>query len=407
MTGAMARFQGQHYGDFMVEPSSQIHPDAHEAALQETPLSAAHRALGAKMVPFAGYLMPVQYPLGVLGEHNWTRSHAGLFDVSHMGQCFVHGATWQETAAFLETLVPADIAGLHQGQQRYSQFLTADGGVMDDLMITRSSYEGYESWAYIVVNAGCKISDYEHIAAHLPPHIQFMIADDLALLALQGPEAALVLGQWVPQVLTMPFMSGLCVEIDGITLHVSRSGYTGEDGFELSIENEHVATIWAKLLTDERVKPIGLGARDSLRLEAGLCLYGHELDTTTSPVEAGLMWSIQKRRRVEGGFLGAARVQQELASGVTRRRVGLLPEGRAPARDGTLILDAHTGREVGIVTSGGFGPSLNAPLAMGYVEEAFSRPQTALHLLVRGKPLPARVVSLPFIPNRFYRSPPL
>ncbi|OYU48640.1 MAG: glycine cleavage system protein T [Rhizobiales bacterium PAR1] len=369
--------------------------------LKYTPLNDWHIAQGARMVPFAGYSMPVQYKDGILTEHLWTRENAGLFDVSHMGQCFVHSDTWEKTARALETLVPADILNLKPGQQRYSQLLAEDGGILDDLMITRSAYEGHEGWAYLVVNAGCKDADYAHIATRLPAGVSLRIEADLALIALQGPKAVEVLAGIVPAIRTVPFMTYHYAEVDGVHLHISRSGYTGEDGVEISIPAKAVEAFCTRLLGDARVKPIGLGARDSLRLEAGLCLYGHDIDTTTSPIEADLNWSIQKRRREEGGFPGAARIQRELKDGPSRLRVGILPEGRQPAREGTEVF--VDGWKIGIITSGGFGPSQNGPVAMGYVETAFAKVDTPVTLVVRGKELPAKIVAMPFIPHRYFR----
>ena len=370
--------------------------------LHKTPLHQLHVDAGAKMVPFAGYDMPVQYPTGVLTEHNWTRSDAGLFDVSHMGQAFVVGPDWETTARALEALVPADILNLKPGQQRYSQLTAEDGGILDDLMITRSAYAGYEGWAYMVVNAACKDQDFAHIAARLPTGVSLKPDTTLALIALQGPKAAAVLDDLIPGIAATPFMTFVETKLDGMFIHASRSGYTGEDGFELCIEAKDAAAIWQRLTADPRVKPIGLGARDSLRLEAGLCLYGHDIDTSTSPVEAGLTWSIQKRRRTEGGFPGAQRIQRELAEGPSRRRVGIVPDGRAPAREGTPI-KAADGTAIGTVTSGGFGPTVNGPVAMGYVNSRFAEPGTPVLLEVRGKDLPAKVVTMPFAPHRYFR----
>jgi aminomethyltransferase len=373
-----------------------------ETALKRTPLYETHKALGAKLVPFAGYEMPVQYAAGILAEHNWTRNHAGLFDVSHMGQCFVMSDSFAKSAAAMERLVPADIVGLEPMQQRYSQLLNEAGGTLDDLMITRADYKGHEGWLYVVVNAGCKHSDYSHIAKHLPQGVTLKASDNMALLALQGPKAEAVLARHAPAVLDLKFMHYEAVTIAGISVHLSRSGYTGEDGFELSVLDKDVVTLWNLLLSDSDVKPIGLGARDSLRLEAGLCLYGHELDETISPIEAGLQWSIAKRRREEGGFIGSARVQQELRDGPLRKRVGIKPDGRAPARDGTEILNSD-GRKIGMITSGGFGPNVNGPIAMGYVEAAFAAVDSKIQLLVRGTLMPATIVKLPFVPNNFKR----
>jgi aminomethyltransferase len=354
------------------------------------------------MVPFAGYGMPVQYPTGILAEHNWTRSSAGLFDVSHMGQCFIVGPDFATTAAAMERIVPADISGLAPGQQRYSQLLNDAGGILDDLMITRSAYKGYEGWLYVVLNASRKDHDFAHIAKHLPQGVALKRGDGMALIALQGPKAEEVLAKFASGVRDIEFMHYGAVSIDGIQAHVSRSGYTGEDGFEISVDNKDASRLWQLLLADPLVKPVGLGARDSLRLEAGLCLYGHDIDETTSPVEAGLVWSIGKRRRAEGGFIGAERVLRELAEGLARKRAGIRPEGRAPARDGTIVTDM-AGRRIGIVTSGGFGPSANGPVAMGYVETGFATAGTPVQLIVRDKPMPATIASLPFVPHHYKR----
>ena len=367
--------------------------------IHRTPLYEQHVALGARMVPFAGYEMPVQYPSGIIAEHSWTRTNAGLFDVSHMGQCVITGPDFATAAAAMEKIVPADIAGLAPHQQRYSQLLSPDGGTLDDVMITRTKDDGI---LHVVVNASRKAHDYGHIARHLPTGVTLKASGGLALLALQGPRAEDVLAAHAPLVRDLAFMHSTALVIGGTTLQVSRSGYTGEDGFELSVAGADAARLWDILLADPLVKPIGLGARDSLRLEAGLCLYGHELDETVSPVEAGLLWSIGKRRRAEGGFIGAERVLREIASGPARKRVGIRPEGRGPARDGTQIF-CPAGRRIGIVSSGGFGPTVNAPISMGYVESAFGAPGTKLTLIVRDKPLAADVVALPFVPNRFKR----
>lgn len=369
---------------------------------KRTPLYDEHVALGARVVPFAGYDMPVQYPTGILTEHNWTRENAGLFDVSHMGQCFVTGADFATVAAALEKIVPADVQGLSPGQQRYSQLLARDGGILDDLMITHSLKTGDEGPAYVVVNAGRKEHDYGHIAGLLPKGLKLIRRDDLALVALQGPKAEAVMAKLAPELVNLPFMRQALVTVQGMALQVSRSGYTGEDGYEISVKNDDAVKLWRLLLSDERVKPIGLGARDSLRLEGGLCLYGHDIDETTSPVEAGLMWSIAKHRRAEANFEGAARVTRELAEGVARKRVGLKPEGRAPARDGTEITNA-AGEKIGTITSGGFGPTVGGPVAMGYVATAFAQPGTKVNLVVRGNPMPATITALPFVPNRFKR----
>lgn len=375
------------------------------SSLSRTPLYDAHVALGAKMVPFAGYDMPVQYPLGVLKEHLWTREKAGLFDVSHMGQAFLipDDKSYDTAAHAFETMVPADLLGLKPGQQRYTQLLADDGGILDDLMVTRLGLAGHEHWLYVVVNAACKQTDLPHIESRLPAGVKLRRADAMALLALQGPQAASVMAKLAPDLAGLPFMASVDAEVDGVWMHVSRTGYTGEDGYEISIHDKDAGRLWSTLSADPLVQPIGLGARDSLRLEAGLCLYGHDIDTTTSPIEAGLAWSIQKRRRTDGGFPGASRIQRELQDGPARRRVGIRPEGGAPAREGTEILSAD-GAPVGKVTSGGPAPSLaNKPIAMGYVAVAHSKPGTPVQLVVRGKSIPAHVVALPFLPHRYFR----
>ncbi|WP_181705894.1 glycine cleavage system aminomethyltransferase GcvT [Chthonobacter rhizosphaerae] len=377
-----------------------------ETPLLTTPLAAAHRALGAKMVPFAGYLMPVQYE-GILAEHLHTRAGAGLFDVSHMGQAILAGPDHATTAAALEALVPADILGLKPGAQRYTQLLDAHGGILDDLMVHRphageETGDGQDGTLMLVVNAATKAADMAHIENHLPAGVTLVPVKDRALLALQGPKAVDVLARLGADVAAWPFMTAGPATVAGIAVHASRSGYTGEDGFELSVADDRVADLWAALVADPDVKPIGLGARDSLRLEAGLCLYGHDIDTTTTPVEAGLTWSIQKRRRQEGGFPGFHVIAEQIANGAPRRRVGIRPEGRAPAREGAEIL-SEDGLPIGTVTSGGFGPTVNGPVAMGYVAAAHAAPGTRIGLLVRGKVLPAEVVPLPFVPARFYR----
>lgn len=373
-----------------------------EEILQRTPLYEIHQALGAKLVPFAGYEMPVQYPTGILAEHKWTRESAGLFEVSHMGQCSIFGPDFETTARAFEMLVPADILSLVPGQQRYSQLLNIQGGISDDLMITRSNWEGLEGSLYVVVNASRKGFDFAHIEENLAEGVTLKRWNDLALMALQGPKAEETLANLIPAVRNLNFMNSSRFSLNGVDVHISRSGYTGEDGFEISVASAHAAQVWNKLLSDPLVKPIGLGARDSLRLEAGLCLYGHDIDRTTSPIEAGLNWSIAKRRRTEGGFIGAHRVQRELLGGVSRKRVGIKPEGRAPAREGTEIQD-ESGRKIGVITSGGFGPSVNGPVAMGYVETAYAVAGTPIQLLVRGQAMAAQISTLPFIPNRFKR----
>jgi aminomethyltransferase len=369
--------------------------------LHTTPLHAEHLALLAKMCPFAGYDMPVNYGDGILKEHLWTRDKAGLFDVSHMGQCFIVPEDGQfETAArALESLIPLDILGMKPGTQRYGVLLNPDGGILDDLMIYRCTTR--DGSLYCVVNAGRKEQDFAHFQAHLPAGTHLKRADDLALLALQGPLAEAVLSAFIPAVTDLAFMTCMEASIQGRTYHIARAGYTGEDGFEISIAAADSVFLWRLLLSDERVHPIGLGARDSLRLEAGLCLYGHDIDETTSPVEASLVWSMQKRRREEGGFPGYERIARELEHGPKRQRVGLLLEGRAPAREGAVIL--ANGEEIGVLTSGGFGPSVNIPVAMGYVKSEFASPGSKLDVQVRGKNLPATIVSLPFVPHQYKR----
>jgi len=381
--------------------------EAINADLLKTMLHAKHVALGAKMVPFAGYDMPVQYPLGVLKEHLHTREKAGLFDVSHMGQCFIvaDDGTFEIAAKALEKLVPADIQSLEPGQQRYSQFLNAEGGILDDLMISRLGFEGHTHKLYLVVNAGCKTDDFAHIAAHLPDGVSLDIADDtLSLIALQGPKAVDVLAEFNPAVRALVFMTSIDIPLTPtIWAHVSRSGYTGEDGYEISIKHDDVNAFVDLLLARPDVEMIGLGARDSLRLEAGLCLYGHDIDTTVSPIEAGLFWSIQKHRRsADAGYIGAGRVAADIANKSTKRLVGILPEGRAPAREHTEIQDMD-GQTIGEITSGGFGPSAGGPVAMGYVARPFTKAGTDIQLIVRGKPRPAKIVKLPFVPHRYFR----
>ncbi|WP_017932670.1 glycine cleavage system aminomethyltransferase GcvT [Robiginitomaculum antarcticum] len=375
--------------------------------LKQTKLHSLHVAAGAKMVPFAGYNMPVQYPLGVLGEHNHTRAKAGLFDVSHMGQCFIAAddGTFETAAKALEKLVPASLTDLEPGQQRYSQFLNEEGGTLDDLMISRLGFEGHTHKLYLVVNAGCKDADYAHIEKHLPDGVSLDIKDDvLSLIALQGPKAAEVLGAMNSAVKDLVFMTHTDLPLTKtIWVHVSRSGYTGEDGFEISVKHDDVEELTKLLLAHDDVQLIGLGARDSLRMEAGLCLYGHELDPSVSPIEAGLIWSIQKHRRsADAGYLGAARVANDLADKSTKRLVGILPEGRAPAREHTEIQDMD-GNSIGEITSGGFGPTVGGPVAIGFVGRKFTKAGTAVQLIVRGKPRPAKIVKMPFAAHNYYR----
>jgi aminomethyltransferase len=371
-------------------------------ANQTTPLHALHVELGARMSPFAGYDMPIQYRSGVLAEHLHTRKAAGLFDVSHMGQALIQGGDHATVASFLESLCPADLLDLRPGRQRYTQLLNQNGGIVDDLMVTRPP--GAEGALRLVVNASRKDVDFALIRQGLPLGVRLTLLPELALIALQGPLAASTLASLAPgeAVATMAFMSAQAAQIAGFETFVSRSCYTGEDGYEISIASAEAESFARRLLSQSDVAPIGLGARDSLRLEAGLCLYGHELDETIDPIEAALSWSIQKRRRVEGGFPGAERIQRALAIGPGRRRVGVLPDGRAPAREGAEIVSSD-GAQIGVVTSGGFGPSVNGPIAMGYVARAHAAVGTPINLMVRGKPLSARVVTLPFHPHAYYR----
>ena len=364
-----------------------------DTALHRTPLHDLHLSLGAKMVPFAGYAMPVQYA-GIMAEHLHTRAKAGLFDVSHMGQVRLAG---DGAAQALESLVPGDIAALAPGRMRYTLFTNDAGGILDDLMVTQAG-----DHLFIVVNAARKQHDIAHLRRHLAGKATVTPLEDRALVALQGPAAAEVLARVAPAARAMAFMTGAAMEVDGLPCLVSRSGYTGEDGFEISAPAAAAPRLARRLLAEPEVMPVGLGARDSLRLEAGLCLYGHDIDETTTVVEADLAWAIQKRRRAEGGFPGAALIARELAAGARRKRVGIKPEGRAPAREGTEIVDA-AGAAIGRITSGGFGPSADGPIAMGYVAAAQAALGTAVKLMVRGTPRPARIVPLPFVPHRYYR----
>ena len=368
--------------------------EAGAAEAKKTVLYDLHRELGGKLVPFAGYALPVQYPAGIMAEHRQAREAAALFDVSHMGQLRLEGA---DRVAALEALLPADIAALAKGRQRYSFFTNDAGGILDDLMISNQG-----DWLFLVVNAACKEADIAHLKAKLKGAVKLSELGDRALIALQGPKAAAVLARLAPGVEAFKFMDCKPVEIAGAACLVSRSGYTGEDGYEISLPADKAQAVARRLLAEEEVAPAGLGARDSLRLEAGLCLYGHDIDETTSPIEADLAWAIQKRRRQDGGFPGAAIVQQQLAGGPPRRRVGLRPEGRAPMREGT-VLQNDKGEEVGRVTSGGFGPTAGAPVAMGYVTADLSAVGTMLQAVVRGKALPCRVAALPFVAHNYFK----
>jgi aminomethyltransferase len=367
-------------------------------ALSRTPLYNLHVELGARMVPFAGYEMPVQYPTGVLKEHNHTRSQAGLFDVSHMGQVRLSGP---EAAAALETLVPVDIIDLPLNTQRYALFTNEQGGILDDLMVSNGG-----DHLFVVVNAACKEQDIAHMRKHIGGRCKVEELSDRALLALQGPAAGAVMARLAPDVAKLVFMQTTKADLVGVECFISRSGYTGEDGFEISVPNDKAEELARLLLAQPEVAPIGLGARDSLRLEAGLCLYGHDIDTATTPVEGGLVWALSKARRADGkrpgGFPGADVILRQLAEGVARKRIGLQVKDRLPVREGAEIVDAN-GVVVGKVTSGGFGPTVNGPVAMGYVTTAHSAAGTALQAIVRGKPVPVEVAKLPFVPQRYYR----
>lgn len=367
--------------------------------LKKTPLHALHLELGAKMVPFAGYHMPVQYPLGVLKEHLHTREKAGLFDVSHMGQATLVGPDHETTARALETLVPGEMLKLGAGRQRYTVLLNDDGGIVDDLMVSRPYTDGQLK---LVVNAACKDKDYALMEERLQDGVRLERHDDRALLALQGPQAAAVMSEHAPAAADLKFMTFAEMSVGPVTAVVSRSGYTGEDGYEISLANEDAEALARLLLKHPDVEPIGLGARDSLRLEAGLCLYGHDLTDETSPIEGNIKFATGKRRREEGGFPGAERIQREVAEGPSRLRVGFSIDGRAPAREGTEI-QSSDGKAIGVVTSGGFGPTVGGPVAMGYVDAAFAATGTEVQLIVRGKALPACVADMPFAPHRYFR----
>ena len=374
------------------------------ADLKRTVLYDLHIALGGKMVPFAGYEMPVQYPMGVLKEHLHTRAQAGLFDVSHMGQVILRPKSGDaaDAARAFEALMPVDVLGLAEGRQRYGLFTNEAGGILDDLMFANRG-----DHLFVVVNAACKDQDIAHMRAHLSDACVVEEITDRALVALQGPAAEPALARLVPGAAEMTFMQVAILDWQGVDLWISRSGYTGEDGYEISVPDAQARAFCEALLAMEEVAPIGLGARDSLRLEAGMCLYGHDIDTTTSPVEGNLGWAIQKARRAggarEGGFPGAARILRELAEGPARRRVGLKPEGRAPMREGTQVFAAaESGAPIGAITSGGFGPSIEGPMAMAYLPATLAEGAT-VYGDVRGKRLPATIVPMPFLPNRFKR----
>jgi aminomethyltransferase len=357
------------------------------------PLDGWHRSQGGRMVPFAGYQMPIQYE-GIIAEHRWTRESAGLFDVSHMGQLIVAGrdAEWG-----LEALLPADLRLVRDGRLRYSLLLAPDGGILDDLMVTRRGDQ-----FYLVVNGATKDGDIEHLRTNLPSSVVLDHMREQALLALQGPKAVDVLARHAPGAETLVFMTGGAFQLGGVGAWISRSGYTGEDGFEISVPANRAEAVASLLAGEPEVKPIGLGARDSLRLEAGLPLYGHDLDATTTPVEADLTFALSKRRREEGGFPGAQRIASELAQGPIRKRVGLFIEGRQPVREGALVVDSE-GSEVGKVTSGGFSPSLERPIAMAYVPAAAAAPGAAVVIEQRGKIFRGEVAAMPFVPHRYIR----
>jgi aminomethyltransferase len=381
------------------------HQSSPPSPLKRTPLHALHVASGGKMVPFAGYDMPVQYETGVLREHLHTRSAAGLFDVSHMGQIALRpkSGKLEDAALALERLVPQDMLAVAPGRQRYAQFTNQSGGILDDLMVAN-----FGDHLFLVVNAACKAEDEAHLRAHLSDVCVIEPLPDRALIALQGPKAESVLAKLCAEAPAMRFMDAGPRRLGGVECFVSRSGYTGEDGFEISVPAEAAEWLAKQLLDDTDVLPVGLGARDSLRLEAGLCLYGHDIDTTTTPVEGALEWSIQKSRRKggarAGGFCGADLILAQFEQGAPRRRVGLRPEGRAPVREGApLFADAASSEAIGAVTSGGFGPSLNAPVAMGYLPSPRATPGGLVFAELRGQRLPLRISPMPFVPNTYRR----
>ncbi|HJW53801.1 MAG TPA: glycine cleavage system aminomethyltransferase GcvT [Burkholderiaceae bacterium] len=367
-------------------------------ALARTPLYNLHIELGARMVPFAGYEMPVQYPMGVLKEHNHTRAQAGLFDISHMGQIRLSGP---DAAAALETLVPVDIIDLPVNMQRYALFINKWGCILDDLMVSNGG-----DHLFLVVNAACKQQDLAYLREQLSDRCTIEELADRALLALQGPAAGAVMARLAPETAQMIFMQTGKVTLVGVECFISRSGYTGEDGFEISVPAAQAEALARLLLAQPEVAPIGLGARDSLRLEAGLCLYGHDMDSCTSPVEANLVWALSKVRRGDGarprGYPGADTIVRQLDEGIAIKRVGLRPKDRMPVREGAELVDAE-GRMVGKVSSGGFGPTVGGPVAMGYVQTTSAEIGTVVHAIVRGKPVPVEVVKLPFVPHRYYR----
>lgn len=367
--------------------------DAPSQNLKRTPLHSLHCDLGGRMVPFAGYEMPVQYE-GIIAEHQYARSHAVLFDVSHMGQARLRG---DNPGAAIETLVPGAIADLPEGKMRYTLLLNEAGGVIDDLMVAQRG-----DHLFLVVNAACKEGDFAHIGERLAGRAELEILSDRALLAVQGPSAATALAYFAPTCADMAFMTVQSVDVAGIDCEITRSGYTGEDGFEISVPETAAADLARALLEHPEVKPAGLGARDSLRLEAGLCLYGSDIDETTTPVEAALTWTINKRRREEANFPGAAIILEQIANGVARKRIGIKPDGKAPARAHTEITDAG-GTVIGEITSGGYGPTVGGPVAMGYVKPGFTEPGTPLQLMVRGRAMAAQVAKMPFAEHRYFK----
>ena len=373
---------------------------ADTAALLNTPLNALHLELGARMVPFAGYSMPVQYPMGLMAEHHHTRAEAGLFDVSHMGQLRLVGAN---AAAAFESLMPVDVIDLPVGKQRYGLLLTDEGTIIDDLMFVNRGTD-----LFVIVNGACKVNDMAHIQARIGTKCQVIPMPERALLALQGPKAVVALSRMLPGVEKLVFMTGAAFDWHGAELFITRSGYTGEDGFEISVHNDQVDAFARALLSQAEVKPIGLGARNSLRLEAGLCLYGNDIDTGTTPVEAGLHWAIQKVRRTggarAGGFPGAAIVLGQLdgTQSLTRKRVGLIAQERVPVREHVELQNMH-GVKIGEVSSGLLGPTANVPVAMGYVDLPSASLGNVVNAIVRGKAVPMTVSTMPFVPNRYYR----
>lgn len=366
--------------------------------VKKTALYDLHIEQGAKMVPFAGYSMPIQFPLGIVKEHLHTRTAAGLFDVSHMAQIKLKG---ENAAKALETLMPIDIIGLEPMQQRYALFTNRRGGVMDDLMVTNAG-----DHLLLVVNAACQEQDIKRLRERIGDDCEIEVMEDHALLALQGPEAGAVMARLDSATKEMLFMTGAKLKIDGINCFVTRSGYTGEDGFEISVHNDHARRLARTLLAQAEVESIGLGARDSLRLEAGLCLYGNDLDENTTPVESSLLWALSKPRRADGerpgGYPGADIIMDQIEHGVERKRVGIKAEGRMPVREDAILMDEDE-NQVGVVTSGGFGPSIDGPVAMGYVKTHCAKEDTSLFAVVRGKEVPVTVVKLPFVKQNYYR----